>query len=220
MSTVPVRRYTVEEYLELERTSDVKHEYYDGEIFELHRDPGPPPTAGTAFPHHLVALNVAAELRSRLRGGSCRAFAGHMQVLCPTGLRTYPDAGVVCGTPDFEAVAGMETLKNPMLLAEVSSPSTEVRDRDRLFRGYGTIPSLQGYLIVSGFEPRVEHYARHSDGWLMRFARDIDAEVERPELRLSIPLAGIYADVTFPPEVPGRHPGPAKRPRTLPPVNP
>lgn len=29
------KRYTIEEYLEMERTSDVKHEYYQGEIREL-----------------------------------------------------------------------------------------------------------------------------------------------------------------------------------------
>jgi Uma2 family endonuclease len=43
------RKYTIEEYLELENTSEDKHEYYQGEIFAK---------AGAKLPHIILNKNL------------------------------------------------------------------------------------------------------------------------------------------------------------------
>jgi Uma2 family endonuclease len=55
-----------EDYLALEATSQVKHEYVDGEVFAM---------AGSSDDHSAIVFNVAAVLRGHLRGRSCRALA-------------------------------------------------------------------------------------------------------------------------------------------------
>jgi Uma2 family endonuclease len=191
MSTAAVKRYTVEEYLALELASTTKHEFYDGEIFAM---------AGASAPHNLVALNVASELRSALRDRDCVAFPSDLRVLLPTGLYTYPDASVVCGPRDIEMIGGLDTLKNPTLIVEILSPSTEAYDLGRKFDHYRTIPSLKGYLILRQDRPRVYHYLRRGDGdWGLTAADGIDGRVKLPEIDVALSLADLYAKVEFPP---------------------
>jgi Uma2 family endonuclease len=63
----PAIRYalTVEEYLEREKTSLVKHEYHNGEIFAV---------AGGTPAHSLLATNATTDLQNALRGKPCRAY--------------------------------------------------------------------------------------------------------------------------------------------------
>jgi Uma2 family endonuclease len=191
MSTAAVRRYTVEEYLALERDSETKHEFYDGEMFAM---------AGASEAHDLVAGNVFAELHAAVRSRDCRAHSSDMRVLCATGLYAYPDASVACGPRDIETVAGVETLKNPLLVVEVLSKSTEDYDRGRKFVHYRTIPSLKGYLLLAQNRPAAEHLAKQADGrWLISTAEGLESGIALPELGVTLRLADLYAKVVFPP---------------------
>lgn len=191
MSTAAVRRYSVEEYLALERDSEAKHEFYHGEIFAM---------AGASEAHNLVSLNVSAILRSALLERDCRAYPGDMRVLMPTGLYTYPDASVVCGPRDIETLGGLDTLKNPTLVVEVLSKSTEAYDLGEKFDHYRTIPSLRGYLLLRQDKPRAYHYRRQEDGsWALSSADRLDGGIHLPEIDLTLTLADLYAKVEFPP---------------------
>lgn len=168
--------------------------------------------AGASFAHNLITLNISAQLHSRLITGDCLAFPGDVRVLCPTGLRTYPDAGVVCGTPDLERVHGAETLKNPALIVEVLSPSTEAYDRGNKFSNYQTIPSLKSYVLVSQSYPLVDCFSRQQDGgWLMTTARGLNSTLEIGWLGVSLSLAAVYSRVAFPTDVSHNDPVPSNR---------
>src|ERR1044071_6201487 len=93
MSLQARRRFTPEEYLDLERKSDYKSEYSQGEIFAM----------GGASPRHvLIVTNVVSELRSQLKRRPCTVYSTDLRVrVSPTGLYTYPDVVVVCGEPQF-----------------------------------------------------------------------------------------------------------------------
>ena len=81
--------YRFEEYLALEATSPIKHEYWDGNIYAM---------AGGSPDHAALATMVSALLFPQLRGGPCRIFGSDLRVRVPqTGLDTYPDISVVCG---------------------------------------------------------------------------------------------------------------------------
>jgi Uma2 family endonuclease len=154
--------YTFKDYLDLEGASNVKHEFLDGEIYAM---------AGGSPRHAALTLAVGGTLLAQLRGGPGRAFSSDLRIrVRQTGLATYPDVAVVCGTleadPDSDA-----TVTNPILIVEVLSPSTMDYDLGEKFERYRKIPSLQAVLYVSQAETRIEGRTRNADGtWTTRQA--------------------------------------------------
>src|SRR3990172_153164 len=82
--------YTYADYLAHEEASNVKHEYLDGEIYAI---------AGGTPEHASLAVAIASSLRNQVAGRSCRVFSSDLRVrVAETGLTTYPDVSVVCGS--------------------------------------------------------------------------------------------------------------------------
>jgi Uma2 family endonuclease len=191
MSTAPLRRFAVEEYLALERDSDTKHEYYDGQIFAM---------AGASEAHNLIGANLVRAIGNQLLDRDCRLYPGDMRVLLPTGLYTYPDASLVCGPRDIQTLSGLDTLTNPTLIVEVLSKSTEAYDLGVKFDHYRAIPSLLQYLLLRQDRPRAYLYRRQADGsWVLTTADGLTASIVLPEMGVTLPLADLYAKVDFPP---------------------
>lgn len=110
MSTQPKSYLTPEEYLAIERRSETKSEYLNGEMFAM---------VGASRKHNLIAGNIFGELRQGLKGKPCEAYTNDMRVRIPaTDLYTYPDVVVVCGEPQFED-EHIDTLINPTLVIGV-----------------------------------------------------------------------------------------------------
>ena len=154
------KTWTPEEYLAWERSSDAKHEYFDGEVFAM---------AGASEEHNLLVSNIVATLWIALRQRTCKVYPSDLRVKIPsTGLYTYPDASVICDRPEFEDDTA-DTLLNPQIIFEVLSDSTEDYDRGTKFKQYRSIPSFREYVLVSQTEILVEHSIRQGDGsWLLR----------------------------------------------------
>lgn len=186
MSVQPHRRYSLQEYLDLERTSDEKHEFLDGEIFAM---------GGASFAHAVIAGNVASLLHGQLRGKPCRVVSADARVkITLIGLYTYPDIVVVCGEPVLEQPG--DTLTNPILLIEVLSDSTEKKDRGWKFEQYRHIGSMTDYLLVAQDTPRIEHYARQpSDRWIYVSETRMDGVVEIVSIGCCLPLVEVYEKI-------------------------
>ncbi|MGD9854379.1 MAG: Uma2 family endonuclease [Planctomycetaceae bacterium] len=187
MSIAALKRYTVDEYLALERASDVKHEFFDGEIFAM---------AGGSRPHNLISLNIASELRAALEDSPCEVYPSDMRVKLPTGLYTYPDCSVVCADPQFDGKQ-QDVLLNPLLIVEVLSPSTEAYDRGTKFEHYGQLPSLREYVLVSQDRINLEHYVRAdaNSPWVLARSGAADATTSFAAIDRTLTLAKIYAKV-------------------------
>lgn len=67
----PVNLFTAEEYIQLEQTSEIRHEYLGGQVFAM---------SGGSKEHNTITLNIATRVRSHLRGGSCSVFMADMKV--------------------------------------------------------------------------------------------------------------------------------------------
>ncbi|WP_437756140.1 Uma2 family endonuclease [Sorangium sp. So ce1389] len=147
--------YTYAEYLALEASSNVKHEYLDGQIYAM---------AGGTPEHAALAAAVIGLLFPELRRGRCRAYDADLRVRVPsTGLATYPDVTVVCGPLERDAEDG-QAVTNPTLIVEVLSRSTEEYDRGDKFEHYKNLTSLRQYVLVSHRERSVEVWTRGVDG--------------------------------------------------------
>ena len=171
---------------EREHAGEVKHEFINGEIVEM---------AGGSPAHALLTMNIGSALRQRLRGGSCRVFSSDLRVnVASTKLYTYPDVTVVCGQPEFHP-DDPTTLRNPTVLIEVLSDSTEAHDRGAKSAHYRHLSSLKEYLLVSQGDPYVEHYRRlESGGWLLT-EYGVGTVVPFPALGLEVPVAEIYEGI-------------------------
>ena len=182
------KRYTAEEYLELERQAEYKSEFVEGEIFAF---------AGATRAHNLIALNCGAELRQQLKGKLCETYANDMRVQLSESRRYfYPDVVVVCGEAKF--VDDNDTLTNPTFVIEILSPSTENYDRGEKFRQYRTLVSLQTYILVSQHEPLVEVFERQEDGrWMLTELSDLDSSLPLPSIGCKLRLEEIYDKVDF-----------------------
>lgn len=154
--------YTYAEYLALEASSNVKHEYLDGQIYAM---------AGGTPEHAALAAAVIGLLFPSLRAGRCRAHDADLRVrVKATGLSTYPDITVVCGPRERDPEDDL-AVTNPTLIVEVLSRSTEDYDRGDKFEHYKRLPSLRQYVLVSHRERSVEMWTRDPlDVWTARVA--------------------------------------------------
>ncbi len=166
----PIPYLSEQEYLEIERNSEIKHEYYDGEIFAM---------SGASRSHNLIVANVVGELRSQLKKKPCRVYPSDMRLkIEKTGLYTYPDVMIVCGQDRFDDKY-RDTLLNPDVIIEVLSDFTESYDRGKKFQNYRKIVSLKEYILISQHVPKIEKFARAGHLWTLS-----ETDEDHPEIIL------------------------------------
>jgi Uma2 family endonuclease len=180
------QRFTEAEYLALEAASDRKHEFVDGAILLM---------AGASPAHNVLATNVATELAVLLRDRDCVVMNSDQRVHVPaTGMYTYPDVTVGCGERRYES-DNPPSLNNPIVLAEVTSDSTEDHDRGTKWLHYQAIPSLTDYLIVSHRSRRIDHYRRLDTGQWLQTTATADGSALELALGCTVQLGDVYRKV-------------------------
>jgi len=140
------RYLSVEEYLTLEEGSNLRHEYFDGEMLAM---------SGGSRNHNQIAQNLTREF-DHLRSSGCRAYVTDLRLNTPAGLFTYPDVMLICG-PAKLTPHNPETVTNPVLIAEVLSDSTRDYDRTQKFDLYREIAALRDYLLIDQYSIDVAH---------------------------------------------------------------
>lgn len=143
---------TVEEYLEGEKASPVKHEYVDGRVFAL---------AGASDAHNRVAGNVFAQLWDTAARKGCRIYMSDMKLRTLGSRFYYPDVMVGCDETDDDPYIK----EKPCLIVEVLSRSTASTDRREKVDAYLSLPTLQSYVLVDSQMRRVEAFTRTPEGW-------------------------------------------------------
>lgn len=186
----PKAYHTPTEYLVLERASSVKHEYFAGTIYMM---------AGGSARHTLIAGNTYASLHGQLRKRPCIVYPSDLRVkVLPSGLYTYPDITIVCGTPQFED-EHEDTLLNPTIIIEVLSPSTEKYDRGKKFQNYRMLWSLREYILIAQDEWHIERFVRQSDNqWLFSEAMQLEEQIELTAIQCTLTVSDVYEKVHFP----------------------
>lgn len=190
MAEPAVKYYTQEEYLAFERESKERHEYYQGEIFNM---------SGASYEHNLIEDNIRGTLHAFLKGKPCRSLGCNLRVHSPKNtLYTYPDVLIVCGEPKF--VDGQfDTLLNPSVLIEILSPSTADYDKGTKFELYRDIESLQEYVLINSGKVHVELYQRNNDhSWILTEYKSLNESFEIKTISKTMLLAEVYEGITFP----------------------
>lgn len=114
---------TLDAFLEWEERQTERYELVGGIVRMM---------AGGTEDHDRIGLNIAAALRTRLRGTPCYAHGSNLKVLSrEAGASMYPDVFVRCGGRDGSGAwrdATLEGLDAVLLLPEigVTLPLTEI----------------------------------------------------------------------------------------------
>lgn len=183
------RHYTKEEYFALEEKAEYKSEYRHGEIIAM---------AGGSARHNLIAANMIRRILEGLDSRDCIGYGSDMKIdIAPAKAYVYADALVVCA-PQLFAENRNDLIKNPTLIVEVFSPSTEAYDRGEKFRFYRLLSSFSEYVLISQKEPLVEVFNKQDDkAWLYQVYQGLETVVNLTALDRAIPLSEIYQKVDF-----------------------
>ena len=172
---------SVEDYLEGERFSEIRHEYVGGCVYAM---------AGASDDHNRIAGNIFGELRERLRGRRCEPFMVDMKVkLSGSQAFYYPDVLVACDPSD----KAKYFRERPTVIFEVLSPETERTDQREKRFTYALIPSVKVYVLVSQEKPELTVLRRsRSAPWAAEVVEGRKSILKLPEIKAEIPLARIY----------------------------
>ena len=174
---------SVEEYLKYEKDSPVKHEYVDGQLYAM---------AGASKQHVRIAGNFFNRLDDHLADAECEPFISDMKVYVNETLFYYPDVVVACDDLDPYYT------REPILIVEVTSPTTERIDRHEKLPAYKGIKSLQELLFVGQDRVQLEIHRRQSDGtWQTEVLTGLDDELHLQSVGLTLRVAQVYRRVKF-----------------------
>ncbi len=139
--------------------------------------------------HTMLKGTVFAALRQALAGSGCTAYSDGIEIR-GHGISAIPDVVVSCHPPDLSTPVE----RAPVLIVEIVSPTTALRDRVQKWEAYRRIPSLSHYLLVEQDRRLAELHTRKSD--LVFEERFIEAgPVPLDAIGVTLDVAAIYAGV-------------------------
>lgn len=184
MVDIARRRATYAEYVALTETSELKHEYIDGEIVAM---------GGGTIAHGRLIGRVTSLVERALEGRPCIVLPAEVRVRIRAAARTtYPDLFVVCDgveqDPDDD-----QAVVNPTVIVEVLSKSTADSDRGDKFAAYRRLRSLREYVLVSQLERRVDVYRRDGRRWQLDEYRPGE-KFQLESISVALAVDDVYAD--------------------------
>ncbi len=181
-----VRQMSVAEFLDFAESSEDRYEFINGEPGKM--------TGGT-LNHFEIISNIVFKLRLLLADTDCRTLPSGMLVRAGDASLLSPDVTVVCGEPETESETRI--LLNPILVAEVASPSSIDYDRGSKRQFYSNLASIAAYLVIDQHRPLVELYSRAESGWHIQCFAGLESAVPLEALGCQLPLSEIYESIDF-----------------------
>ncbi len=176
-----------EAYLQMERASEHKHEYYEGEVFAM---------SGASIPHNDIAYNTNGIVIPFLKGKNCKIYGSYLRIHIPVNtLYTYPDFSIVCGKPETTDLFA-DNVTNPSVIIEILSKSTKGYDKGAKFSLYRSIKTLKEYITIDSTRISVELYFKQEDGkWLLSEFKQLSDSFVITTIGLTLQLKDVYEDV-------------------------
>jgi Uma2 family endonuclease len=177
--------FTVEEYFELEKHSDIRHEFINGKLI---------PMPGESVTANRIADNCGFQLRLSLNKRGYDTIRHDVRTVLENRKKyRYPDVAVA----KRDEITDTHAVRKPEVLIEVTSDNSVSTDRNEKLKEYTALPSLLHYLIVSQEEMLVEVYSREEKGWLYKVYEDVNEVILLTHLNCSLSLADMYENVVF-----------------------
>ena len=189
MEPTDIKLITQEEYLAVERLALEKHEFFEGQVFEM---------SPRSFVHTTILGNVTCSIHTQLKKTEYRVYGSMMRLHIPENtLFTYPDAAVYKGkmqTVDEEN----DNALYPIIIFEITSTDSSEYDRNCKFDLYKDIETLKEYILIDSEKIGIEKFTRNPDNtWLLTEFKTIESSFEITTISVKLSLSDIYEDVVF-----------------------
>jgi Uma2 family endonuclease len=173
----------------LKRSSKEKHELFQGKIVAM---------ASASISHNRIVSNTIGNLNNFLKGKGCEVFPSDLRVHIPSSESfTYPDVTIICAKPEMVDYK-QDTIKNPTVIIEVMSPTTEQYDRGTKFFYYIQIPSLEEYILIDSAKVFAQTIRKQTDGsWKFDELKNENDQLTFLSIAHQISLKEIYENVVF-----------------------
>ncbi len=183
-SAAVAQRLSAQEFLAWDTTQTQRHEFIAGEVFAM---------AGASEAHVTTAGNLYVTLRRHLSGTPCRTFITDMKLQVQAAdAYFYPNVMVTCSATD---ATSPNIKREPVLLAEVLSPTTAAYDRGDKFTAYRRIASLREYLLIDPDSRRVELYRLGADNLWVLHPAEPDTDVQLDSVKLTLTPLALWAEM-------------------------
>lgn len=183
--TTTTHPMTVEEYLEFEERSEIRHEFINNQLI---------PMPGTTDYHNQICQNLSFLLRTLLKMRGFRIFVEGVKVQI-TNQRdyTYPDVFLTSDPRDLE---DRYIKKYPSVIFEVISKTSRTEDSVDKFIRYKNIESLQNYVLVDSEKQIVEVRVKLENGdWESETYLPASVRFPVPALELELGFEEVYEGV-------------------------
>ena len=164
------KNLSLEDYFDLEKNLEVRHEFVDGELIQM---------PGTTFPHNDIVNNISYALLKIARAKGCRLQTESIKLQVTSSRVRYPDIMISCQPKQNKYLEFA-----PCFLAEILSETSEIIDYGAKVREYLELPSLETYAIIAQTQPLLIVYQRDSSGW--RYQNFTQGALEIPCLETSL----------------------------------
>jgi Uma2 family endonuclease len=184
---------TLEEFFEFEERSATPHEFVNGVVHAM---------SGPSMAHCRIVQALVSALEKRLQGGRCEVFSQQMELnlkIDSDEFVYHPDVMVACDPTGWT----QRWIRNPRLVIEVLSPSTQHIDRREKAITYRRTSTVEEYVIAAQSSRQLTIY-RRAENWAPEVVSGLEGVVELCSLDVSIPLAEIYCKVFPEPASPDR----------------
>lgn len=175
----------VEDYLQGEKVSQIKHEYVYGAVYAM---------AGASRNHNRIIINFSSRLHEHLLNSNCEVFTSDMKVRVDLETFYYPNVVVSCDSGNQDRYV----IEEPHLVVEVLSHSTERTDRGEKLFTYRHVPSLREYVIVAQDRVYIEvHRRANNEDWIREVFTQTDETVNLTSVEFELSVGDIYRNVRF-----------------------
>ncbi len=181
-SIVNDKIYSVAEYILLEESGEMRHEFINGNLVEM---------SGASREHHFICKYLLRILEDLLANNGYEIFMENMKLSIPNEDKYfYPDLFV---TKEIQNDSNRYIQNQPELIVEVLSESTRTKDLVDKFIEYRKIKTLQYYMVVDSEKCLVMLYFLDvNNEWdVQTFVQKTDI-IQLPKLGIEIGLEGIY----------------------------
>jgi Uma2 family endonuclease len=178
------KHFTVDEFLAWEGEENTRYELFSGEIVAM----APPSNA-----HAQIAANATIQIGQRLKP-PCRIL-NELGIRLPGREDSYyqADAAIVCSSYDPQG----RGVRDPVVIIEVLSPSTTIKDSGIKLSDYRRIWSVKEVVLIHGHRQRVEVFRRTQEAWTVIDLEATD-RVVLESVGIDFPVETLYEGFQFP----------------------
>lgn len=183
MTAIQEKIMNVEEYIQYELRSERRHEFINGQLFEM---------PGEKDINNEIANLLTALFFSILRQKGYSVYSHDVKIAIPDENKFYyPDWFI---TSEPKSQDNQYIKYQPELIVEVISKSSRINDTVNKFIDYTKISSLKYYLLIEPESVYITVYSKDESGeWQADIYTSKEDIISLSIFNLQIPLKEIYA---------------------------